>query len=468
MYDWLAIDRDRIRMILTQVLEDSVQFFESLSSRPAAVVPDEVVDAVLPISGLGAERVLSLFHSKYASKLSGSAGPRYFGLVTGGATPASVVGDWITAVFDQNATGSHDSIAPEIELAAIRMLAQLLGLPDAFEGVFVTGATMANFVGLATARQWAGHQSRFDIAQSGLASATPIRILSGTPHSSVHKAVSMLGLGRDCIETIATLPDREAIDTTALRWRLIQLQDSGESCIVVGNSGTVNTVDFDDLETLGGLCREFNAWFHVDAAFGGFAACVPTLQEHVRGQHLADSLTVDAHKWLNVPYDCGMIFTRHLRLQYEVFQNAAGYLDDTVSPSNFINLTPENSRRFRALPVWFSLMAYGREGYQEIVTRCCHVATEIGGLIDQCEHFELLAPVRLNGLVFTLSSGDGSVETIRRFLHRVQAGGVLYLTETIYRATPAIRLSVTNWRTTPDQVAKVWQGLLAALCSEAH
>ncbi|QDT02594.1 L-2,4-diaminobutyrate decarboxylase [Rubripirellula lacrimiformis] len=465
MYEQLRSDQQHIAEILASVLDDGVRFLGADGDRPAAVVPPAMVPETLPDDGIGASQTLDLFRSKYADWISGSAGPHYFGLVTGGATPASLAGDWLTAVYDQNATGSNDSIAPQIELAAIHMLRQLFGLSEDHSGVFVSGATMANFVGLATGRQWVGRKHGVDIAQAGLSGLPPVRVLCGTPHSSVSKALAMLGIGRDNLERIATLPGREAVDVEAMRKRLIEIRGSGEACLVVGNAGTVNSVDYDDLNTLADLCKEFTAWFHVDAAFGGFAACVPETQSLVAGMDRADSITIDAHKWLNVPYDSAMVFTRHLRLQLEVFQNSAAYLESDPTPTNFVNLTPENSRRFRALPAWFTLMAYGRQGYQEIVLRNCQIAKQIGQRIDEADEFQLLAPVRMNGIVFTLAGQPTTHRQVQQYLHRVQAGGQLYMTPTEYFATPAIRISVTNWRTTPEHVGQVWKGMMAALDS---
>ncbi|HRX79366.1 MAG TPA: pyridoxal-dependent decarboxylase, partial [Pirellulaceae bacterium] len=323
MYERLLDDHQRIQQILASVLDDSVHFLSTLGSRPAGCVPPATIAETLPQAGIGATATLDLFRSKYADWMSGAAGPHYFGLVTGGATPASIVGDWLTTIYDQNATGSNDSIASQIELVAIGLLRELFGLSEAHAGVFVSGATMANFVGLATGRQWLGHRRGVDIAQSGLSGLPPIRVLCGTPHSSVYKACAMLGIGRDCLERIATLPNREAVDVASLRKRLVELSDSGQPCLVVGNAGTVNSVDYDDLNALADLCHKFEVWLHVDAAFGGFAACVPEKQSLVAGIDRADSITIDAHKWLNVPYDSAMVFTRHLQLQREVFQNSA-------------------------------------------------------------------------------------------------------------------------------------------------
>ncbi|MEK7325515.1 MAG: pyridoxal-dependent decarboxylase, partial [Chloroflexota bacterium] len=280
MNDILRSDADNLREILNRALEAASQFLQTLPDRPVGVPLMAIEPSALPSNGLGADQTLELFNRNYAAGLTGSSGPRYWGFVTGGSTPAALVGDWLASAFDQNATGRSEPAATQIEREAISLLRQLFGLSEGHAGSFVTGATMANFVGLALARQWAAHQQGVNLSDSGLYALRPIKILSGAPHSSIYKALSMLGLGKHQMQIMPPLPEREAVDVAELRRAL---QDLNEPCIVVGNAGTVNTVDFDDLQGLSALKQEFNFWLHVDAAFGGFAACSPRYRHLIAG-----------------------------------------------------------------------------------------------------------------------------------------------------------------------------------------
>ena len=453
----LAQDQARLAQLLDSAVAEAKRFLAGLDSHPAGATPPPAQPpAPLPATGLGAQAALATFQQRYAPWLSGSAGPRYFGFVTGGVTPAGLLGDWLTSTYDQNALGSSESIAPQIELDTLHLLRELFGLPEAYSGSFVTGATMANFVGLALGRQWLGQQQGIDVAQAGLAVLGTVRVFSGTPHASVYKALSMLGLGRASLTELPCLPGREAINVAALEQAL--QNQAGQPCLVVANAGTVNTVDFDDLAAIAALKQRYPFWLHVDAAFGGFAACSPTYRPLLHGLALADTITIDAHKWLNVPYDAAMQFTRHPTLQAQVFQNNAVYLGQAPAAANFVNLTPENSRRLRALPAWFTLMAYGRTGYAEIVERHCRLAQWLGAQIAAASAFELLAPVRLNGICFTLATRPG-LATLQHYLEQLQAGGAIFLTPTHYQGLPALRLSITNWRTTQQDANIAWQAL---------
>lgn len=428
--------------ILAEARNMALWFLRQQGELPPGRHVPSLGSAELPEQGLGAARTMTLFQREYAALLCNSAGPRYFGFVTGGATPAALAADWLVSAYDQNACGSNDSIAPQIEHQTIGLFRQLFGLDDSFFGSFVTGATMSNFTGLTLGRQWVGEQRGVDFSQDG---AAHVVYLSGTPHSSVLKSLSMLGAGRRAMRQVATLPGREAVDIEALE---ASLREVNGPCVVVANAGTVNTVDFDDLDAIAALKKKYAFWLHVDAAFGGFAASSPKYAHLLKGLNHADSLTVDAHKWLNVPYDAAMQFTRHKSLQLKVFQNSAAYLGDPDESPDFFHYTPENSRRFRALPSWFTLMAYGRAGYRDIIERNCDAAAYFGEQIAASSEFKLLSPVRMNVVCFTPSSNEqGSAQAIKSLLAAIRDEGRVFFTPTVFKGQPAMRAAVSNWLT---------------------
>lgn len=444
MNSQLQKDKTSIINILKKTVHVAEDYYrEQDVLQPSLAITDESFTD-LPQQGEGAEAVLEHFRKHYARDMANSAGPRYFGFVTGGSTPASVAGDWLVSVYDQVMSGSNDSVAHFLERQTIHFLKQLFALNHEYAGTFVTGATMSNFVSLATARQWIGEQYGVNFSEDGLYDSAPINILSATPHSSILKSMSMLGLGRKSWIKVDTLPDREAIDVIKLEQTLKEM--NGPS-IVVANAGTVNTVDFDDLEAIAQLKKKYNFWLHVDAAFGGFAACSEKYQHLMKGINHADTVTIDAHKWLNVPYDAAMQFTRHRGLQVKVFQNQAAYLGDPALMPDSMHFTPENSRRFRALPSWFTLMAYGKEGYRDIVERNCDVAQTLGKKIETSGEFRLLAPVKMNVVCFTINNPGLTMEDVRKFLSAVRDDGRVFFTPTLYKGTPAIRAAVSNWQT---------------------
>jgi glutamate/tyrosine decarboxylase-like PLP-dependent enzyme len=459
MHTQLNNDSKNFSAILERTLSIANEYFQNSNDIPPGRYIADIPLSDLPEKGIGANAALEIFQKDFSRKITNSAGPRYFGFVTGGSTPASVAGDWLVSTYDQNACGSNDSIAPQLERQTLHFLKQLLGIDVDYFGSFVTGATVSNFVSLAIARQSIGEQHGIDIGNDGI-SNVPIKVVSATPHSSILKSLSMLGIGRSAIIKIDTLPDRECIDTHKLEEFL---QQNNKPVIVVGNAGTVNTVDFDDLVALGQLKKKYNFWLHIDAAFGGFAAASEKFKHLTLGINAADSITVDAHKWLNVPYDSAMQFTRHQKLQLKVFQNSAAYLGDPEKSPDFFHYTPENSRRFRGLPSWFTLTAYGKEGHAEIVERNCESAAYLGNLLASNENFKLLAPVRMNVVCFTLN-GNCTFETIQEYLKAIRDDGRAFFTPTVYKGIPAIRAAISNWQTEKsdidiayDALTEVWK-----------
>jgi glutamate/tyrosine decarboxylase-like PLP-dependent enzyme len=444
----LQQDLQDIESILEQVKQHGIDFLNAIDKVPTSTQNTIDTNGNLNDSGLGALSVLNEFKERLAPLLVSQAGPRYWGFVTGGATPASIVGDWLTTIYDPNAqaTKAQGGVSALIEIETINLLLQLLALPKSFLGGFVTGATMSNFTSLAVARQWFGKQLGHDFAKNGI--TVPINILTATPHSSSIKCLAMLGVGSQNFTKLKTIEgNREAIDISDLEQKIAEL--NGQPFILISSAATVNTADFDDFTAISKLKEKYNFWWHIDAAFGGFAACSPKYKHLVNGWENADSITIDCHKWLNVPYESAfyLIKEEHKNLQVETFQNSnAPYLGDPLENFSYLNFLPENSRRLKALPVWFSLLAYGKQGFEDIVENSVARALQFDAFIANDESFELLAPTRLNNVCFTLA-GEHNQEKVNLFLTHLNDTGKVFMTPTVYQNRKGIRASFVNWRT---------------------
>lgn len=439
--------------ILEMVKNKSLDFLNTIEQRPTSTENRITPNRILNEIGFGSTVALEEFTERLLPLIVAQVGPRYLGFVTGGVTPAAIVGDWLTSIYDQNAqaTNSQGGVSALIELETIHLLRQLFGLPDTFLGGFVTGATMSNFTSLAVARQWFGKQLGKDFAKEGL--TEKVTVLTATPHSSSVKSLAMLGIGSQNIVKIKTAAGNcESIDIIDLEKNIASL--NGTPFILISSAGTVNTADFDDFIALGKLKEKFNFWWHIDAAFGGFAAISEKYNYLVDGWKEADSITIDCHKWMNVPYESGfyLIKEEHKILQAESFQNSnAPYLGNPLDDFNYLNFLPENSRRLKALPVWFSLVAYGKKGIAEWVENAIEMAKVLNDAILNSSDFELLAPTRLNNVCFTLK-GVHNQEKVASYLTSLNATGKVFMTPTFYTNKKGIRASFVNWRTTNKDV----------------
>jgi glutamate/tyrosine decarboxylase-like PLP-dependent enzyme len=458
VYHILKEDKENIDELISEFFEFAKTVLNDFESRKVGIEQPHFEMEELQKGGLGFRKSFELFCKKYEPYLSASMGARYFGFVTGGATPASLIADWMTSLYDQNVASLQESSSSDITFETLQQLKSLFELDNSFDGIFVSGATMSNFVGLATAREWFGKHFNKSISQEGLqAVEARLNIYSATPHSSIYKALSMLGVGQDAVKLVKTNADRESINIENLVYHLSQHESL--PCIVVANAGTVNTVDFDDIQAIANLKKRYNFWLHIDAAFGGFAKCSAKYKHLIAGLEQADSITIDAHKWLNVPYDSAMHFTKHLELQFEVFKNASPYLQAGFSKTNYVHLTPENSQRFRALPTWFTLNAYGKKGYEEIVERNCALAAHLAKHIKHSDRFNLLSEVILNGICFSLEDENLSAKKVGDFMKLVNLSGKIFITPTVYKNIPALRISISNWQTTSKDMDIAWETL---------
>jgi glutamate/tyrosine decarboxylase-like PLP-dependent enzyme len=426
-------------------------------------------DEPLPDAGTGAVEAIETLAERGRAAATRSSGPRYFHFVTGGATPAALGADWLTSAFDQSGFAWEASgLAARVETVAVRWLRELFELPPEFAGALVTGATMANFTGLLAARGWWAERLGFDADAAGLAGSPAPRILSGGYlHPSAVQALGMLGMGRDAPRRL-TRDGAGRMDLDALA---AELDGGGDPAIVIANAGEVNAGDFDPIERVADLCGAHGAWLHVDGAFGLFARVAPESAPLAAGAERADSITVDAHKWLNVPYDSGIAFVREPARLGRALTIGAPYLPSADDPRpNLGFLTPENSRRARAFAIWAALRAYGREGVRAMVERHLAVARALGERVDAEPRLERLAEVKLNIVCFRVrpdGAGEEELDDLNRRLgERLLADGRVFCGTTVYDGKVAFRPAIVNWQTTEADAGALVDVLLELLAAE--
>jgi glutamate/tyrosine decarboxylase-like PLP-dependent enzyme len=394
--------------------------------------------------------------------LVATAGPRYFGFVVGGSLPAALAADWLAAAWDQNAgLFVLGPAAATVEDVAAGWLTELLGLPATASCGFVTGGLGANFGGLAAARNHVLARAGWDVERDGLLGAPPVEVVVGAErHVTIDVALRYLGLGSGRLRVVPA-DDQGRMDAAALGEVLAAVEGP---TIVCAQAGNVNTGAFDPLAAICAAGHDHGAWVHVDGAFGLWAGASPALRHLVAGVEQADSWATDAHKWLNVPYDSGLVFVAHPQAHLAAFAKVASYLTPGQGgerdPDGFV---PEGSRRARGFPVWAALRSLGRSGVAELVERCCGHARRFADALAAADGVEVLNEVVLNQVLvrFADPGGDHDGRT-REVIRRVQADGTLWLGGTTWQGMAAMRISVSNWSTTTDDVDRSVAAILAA------
>ena len=440
--------------LLTYVAEETARYLAWTADAPVrSRKVDEIAasfEGPLPEEGDGALAPLQEIFDKARDGAIHTTGPRFFGFVIGGATPAALAGDWAASALDQN-VGLHVSapMASRLEFVATGWLKELFGLPSAWGGILVTGATMANFTGLACARRWWGLQHGRDVDDDGLAGLGPVPVLSsGYLHGSSHKALAMLGIGRNTVQKFSR-DGAGRLDVDAFAQSLERLD--GAPAIVIANAGEVNAGDFDPIAEMIEISRRHNTWVHVDGAFGLFGALSPRTAPLLEGVDRADSVASDGHKWLNVPYDCGFAFVRDASYLQGPFGVAAAYLKAGEETPNLAFMKPEASHRARAWAVWATLRAYGRAGYRAMVERHLDLAQRIAAQVDAAPELERLADVKLNIVCFRLRPPGVPEQELdvlnQRLLDALLEDGRVFVTGTVYDGKRALRPALVNWRT---------------------
>ena len=436
-----------MRELLDETCRRAARFLDSLPERPVAASreADELVPALggpLPKKGLPASGILSRLDEVGEQGAVASAGPRYFGFVTGGVLPAPLAASWLAAAWDQNAFSEVSSpVGAAIERVAARWVLEALDLPADAGTAFVTGATMANFTALAAARRAVLLAHGHDADRHGLHAAPEIAVVVGEQaHATLFKALGMLGLGRDRVV-------RVPVDDQG-RMRVDALPRLDGPAIVCTQAGNVNTGAFDPVGAICDAVRANDAWVHVDGAFGLWVRASAAYAELAQGIDRADSWAADAHKWLNVPYDSGLAIVRDADALRGAMSVQADYLPDRENRDPF-EFTPETSRRMRGVEVWAALASLGREGMAELIERNCRQARRFAaGLRDAgCE---VLNDVVLNQVLVAFGGDGATAEVIRG----VQREGTCWCGGTRWNGRAAMRISVSSWATADDDVER--------------
>jgi glutamate/tyrosine decarboxylase-like PLP-dependent enzyme len=457
------------RELLHAVADLAADHLESLDDAPVRADAGDAaslraaLDRPLPDGPQDARTVVEELVRDAGPGVVRTQSPRYFGFVIGGALPAALAADWMAAAWDQNAGGF--AVAPSASVlseVAGRWLLELLGLPPASSFALVTGSQMAHVTCLAAARHHVLAAAGWDVGERGLGGAPPVRVVVGAGrHVTIDRAVRLLGLGAAALEPVPARPDG-AMDADALGGVLA----SGEGpAIVCVQAGEVNTGACDDFEAVCAAAAQAGAWVHVDGAFGLWAAASPRRRALVAGVERADSWVTDAHKWLNVPYDCGVAITAHPDAHRAAMASTALYLmHATGDERDDTDWTPEFSRRARGTPLYAALRSLGRSGVEELVERLCDAAARFADRLDGETGVEVLNDVVLNQVLVRFGDDDAVTDGV---LAAVQAEGTCWMSGTTWQGRRAMRISVSNWATTPADVDRSVDAIRSALRSVA-
>jgi glutamate/tyrosine decarboxylase-like PLP-dependent enzyme len=430
-------------------------FLESLDRLPAGPTAGaealrlrlvkELADDPLP-----PEQVIDELVADTAGGLINCAGGRFYAWVVGGALPAALAADWLTSVWDQNA-GLHASgpAAALVEEAAGAWLKELLNIPASASFAFVTGCQMAHVTCLAAARHRVLHRLGWHVEEHGLAGSPPIRLLTGADkHGSIMRAVRLLGLGKRNVIALPVEPDGTLAPATLAR----ELgRDPSAPTIVMLQAGELNRGTFDPFADLIPIAKEFDAWVHIDGAFGLWAAASPRLRHLLHGSELADSWATDGHKWLNVPYDSGYAFVNDREAHRASMSHRESYLIHDESARDQMDWTPEWSRRARGFTTYAALRQLGRKGVAELVDRCCERARDLVLGIGALPGAQVMAVPRINQGLLRFFDDDARTDEV---IAKVMASGEAFFGGTLWNGMRCMRVSVSNWRTSEADVER--------------
>ena len=456
--------------LLTRAAAHARDYLATVADRPvgATASGDELrrqLGGPLGHGGLDPIAVLDTLAAAAQTGTVATQGPRFFGFVTGGSLPVATAADWLVSAWDQNAaTFVLSPLASVLEQVVSDWMKEIIGLDPIWSAGFVTGCQMANFTCLVSARHHVLAGVGWDVERDGLFGAPPIDVLvSDESHYTVFTALRMLGLGAARLRRVPTDGQgRMRADALAT------LLDQGSGpCLICAQAGNVNTGAVDPLEAIARLAKARGAWLHVDGAFGLWAAASPTYRHLVRGIAEADSIATDAHKWLNVPYDSGVAFTARPDAHRSALLLPAHYIQATASERDNRDFTPEESRRARVVPIYAALRTLGQDGLADLVDRCARLAGQMADRLAAAPRVTILNEVGLNQVLVRFAAKDGTVsgadEVTRRVIALVQQEGTCWLGGTTWQGQVAMRVSVSSWSTTADDIDRSAAAILRVL-----
>jgi glutamate/tyrosine decarboxylase-like PLP-dependent enzyme len=443
-----------MRRLLEDAARRSISYLEGLNSRSVAPSTEAVealgkLDEPLPEAPTDPEETLRRMDEVCSPATMAMAGSRFFGFVIGGSHPVTLAANWLAGAWDQNSALYNVTPATaRLEQIALRWLLELFRLPPEGGGGFVTGATMANFSALAAARHAVLHRAGWNVEADGLIGAPPVTVVVGEEaHPTLIKSLGLLGLGRNRVIRLP-VDDQGRIRAEALPTM------SGPS-IVCTQAGNVNTGSFDPIGEICQAAHRAGAWVHVDGAFGLWGLAVPSMAQRTAGIREADSWATDFHKWLNVPYDSGLALVREANALSAAMAVTAEYLPTESPLRNPSDFTPELSRRARGVEVWAALRTLGRQGVVNLVDRtCAHARRFAEGL--RSAGYSVLNEVVLNQVLVSF----GDAETTRRVISGIQVDGTCWCGGTVWQGHTAMRISVSSWATTEEDVERSLEAIL--------
>src|SRR5271157_917910 len=447
-----------LEVAMKELLEDAakraIAYLEGLDSRSVAPTPEAIdklklLDERLPEESGDPANTLKILDEVCSPASMAMAGPRFFGFVIGGSLPVSLAANWLAGAWDQNSAFYNATPATaQLEQVALRWLLELFDLPRDCGGGFVTGATVANFTALAAARNAVLKRAGWNVEADGLFGAPPITVIvGGEVHVSPIKALGMLGLGRSRLIKVP-------VDNQG-RMRADSLPKLSSPTIVLVQAGNVNTGAFDPIDEICEIAHQAGAWVHVDGAFGLWAMVTPSMAHLTAGIAKADSWATDFHKWLNVPYDSGLALVRDADALQAAMAVTAEYLPTASPYRNPSDFAPELSRRARGVEVWAALRALGRKGIIGLIERNCRQARQFAeGL--QSAGYQVLNDVVLNQVL--VSFGDAQIT--RDVISGIQSDGACWCGGTVWQGQTAMRISVSSWATTDEDVEKSLDAML--------